>query len=168
MLDCTHHRYAPIRKEAKMKQAAVASALLEKSKSAPHVTHCIQQFCHASWCKDSPSVHRLWLGRWNKQLLSQLMRQSLTDPLIESDRQLYIKIARKLTAPLLNAYYHMLDISTNPSTTPTTITSPVTNAATSTLPVLTPHVRAILEATHDQHVPLDTANRLEHLLDTIT
>jgi len=88
----------------------------------------------------------------------------------EPNRRRYIKIARKLTAPLLDAYYAMLDTATNSTThTPPTSTTTTTTPPhpTHTTHLLSSTTRTILEATHDQDISPDSASRLENL-DAIT
>ena len=105
MLDCTFPLYAPIRQRAKTRQASIARALLDQD-----IQFFIQQFCHASWTR-SRHISRIWLGTWSTHTLRQLLGQPIDEPMTMEQRYQYIKIARKLTEVLLEAYHEMLNMN---------------------------------------------------------
>jgi hypothetical protein len=108
MIDCTHPPFDLVREEAKIKHAKIGRDLLETSKSSNR-THFIQQFVHASWTS-SPQTERIWLGLWTTNTLPLMLKLKLNAPLSMQTRAAYIKVIRKLTAPLLKAYRAMLEI----------------------------------------------------------
>jgi hypothetical protein len=143
--------------------------------------HFIQQVCHASWT-DATHLERIWLGIWCPDTLKGLLLQSTTSELTMSERYIYIKIASKLTAPLIDAYHQMLDINVksqgcnhyvidHAQTTladsdqlarEPNIVPPLSPNAT----LLSPESRAILEAMHVQEAPSHIGSRLSNL-DTV-
>jgi hypothetical protein len=102
MLECTHHQFTVIRRAARISQALIAERLMRKNPSACF-KHFIQQVCHASWT-DATHFERIWLGIWCPDTLKGLLLQSTTSKLTMSERYIYIKIAFKLTAPLIDAF----------------------------------------------------------------
>ena len=109
---------------------------------------------------------RLWLGMWNEETLSSLLRQTLDSPITLQERRLYITTARKLTAPLLTAYYDMLDAANTRSHTASAVNLPEEQQQQGVI-TLTPHLRNILENIHIQMPTLDAPSVLNHL-DHIT
>jgi hypothetical protein len=90
--------------ESVLKQGVVAQHLFRAHATYLTLKHFIEQICHGSWT-NTLNTPRLWLGRWNQQLLGLfLLRQNLKAPMSSAKRHTYIKIARKLTAPLLVAF----------------------------------------------------------------
>jgi hypothetical protein len=163
MLDCTHSSFTTIRHSAQQAQADIALNMLNTMHS-DHTTHFIQQLVQASW---TPSHHtsRIWLGLWNTQTLGMLLKQSLDSPISMQARQTYIKMAKQLTAPLIEAYTAMQVViianprrdnpdqaSLHPSAQPLSLTS---------------SLRLILENTHLQYAP-DNAPCLLNSIDTVT
>ena len=106
MLECPHPPFTAIRNIAKKEQAETATLLRAKypSRGAMHFT---DQICHGSWTP-SDNTSRLWLGLWNRSLLEEVLRQDLAAPLSMTSRKIYLKIARALTKPLINAYTGLL------------------------------------------------------------
>jgi hypothetical protein len=180
MLECTHHQFTAIRRAARISQALIAERLMQKYPSACF-KHFIQQVCHASWT-DATHLERIWLGIWCPDTLKGLLLQSTTSELTMSERYIYIKIASKLTAPLIDAYHQMLDINVksqgcnhyvidHAQTTladsdqlarEPNIVPPSSPNAT----LLSPESRAILEAMHVQEAPSHIGSRLSNL-DTV-
>jgi hypothetical protein len=56
-------------------------------------------------------LEKNWLDIWCPDTFKGLLLQSTTSELTMSERFIYIKIASKLTAPLIETYYQMLDIN---------------------------------------------------------
>ena len=108
MLQCPYELFTELRQRAKTQQNNTADALL-KTKPAKEIVYFIQKFCQSSW-NNLHLTSRIWLGLWNKNLLSLMTNRPLTTPLSMSTRSQYIKVARKLTAPLLTCYYDMLTV----------------------------------------------------------
>jgi len=149
MLDCPHPPFHVIRIKARREQGEVALKLLEDNPSL-NMQHFIKQFSHASWIS-STTTSRIWLGLWNQDTIKLLFRQSISAPLSEPTRLLYAKLTRKLTAPLLSAYYEMQDIlarQTHPTTLPTTHTN-TPNTPTCDIPI-PDFIKTVLENTHIQ------------------
>jgi hypothetical protein len=55
----------------------------------------------------------IWLGIWCPDTLKGLLLQSTTSELTMSEQYIYMKIASKVTALLIDAYFQMLDINLN-------------------------------------------------------
>ena len=163
MIDCTHPPFDLVRKEAKIEQAAIGRDLLETSKSSNR-THFIQQFLHASWTS-SPQTVRIWLGLWTTDTLQLMLKQKLNAPISMQARTAYIKVIRKLTAPLLKAYRAMLDIN-NKCTAPEHPASTLLHPPSTTLPLSSTH-RTLLENIHEQ-LPSANAECILNTLDSIT
>ena len=109
MLECTHPPFTDIRQAAKTSQALVASKLIKKY-PAPCFKHFIQSLCHASWT-DATHLERIWLGIWCPDTLQGLLMQPMNTSLTMSERYRYIKLAAQLTAPLIDAYHQLVDIT---------------------------------------------------------
>jgi hypothetical protein len=151
----------PIREKALKEQGLAVVHSLAATKSE-HRKHFIQQFAKASWTK-SPNIDRIWLGLWNQDTLKQLMKPSIKADMSNQTRQSYIKLTRKLTKPLLSAYYTMQDIFTH--TTHPTPQTHITHTASSFIQI--PHtLRDILENTHIQSTSTQAPSIL-HQLDHI-
>jgi hypothetical protein len=101
------------------------------------------------------NTHRLWLGTWTQPLLYLLLRQKLNAPMSSSKRLKYIKIVRKLTAPLLVAYYKMTTLvcSAQSDVHIRSDADPVLLPTGSTAAPLPPQAKAILESMHIQQAP---------------
>jgi hypothetical protein len=164
MLHCTHTSFTAIRKTAQEQQGITAREILLTTKSL-NQEYFIKQFITASWMSTT-QTSRLWLGMWNEDTLSSLLRQTLDSPITLQERRLYITIARKLTAPLLTAYYDMLDVANSRSHTASTVKSSGEQPAQGVI-TLTPYLRNILENIHIQMPILDAPSVLNHL-DHIT
>jgi hypothetical protein len=89
---------------ARISQELIAEKLMQKYPSACF-KHFIQQKFHASWT-DATRLEKIWQGIWCPDTLKGLLSE-----LTMSERYIYIKIASKLTAPLIDAYNQMLDIN---------------------------------------------------------
>ena len=164
MLHCSHAPFTAIRTTAQEQQGIAARELLLTTKS-PNQEHFIKQFITASWMSTT-QTSRLWLGMWNEETLSSLLRQTLDSPITLQERRLYITTARKLTAPLLTAYYDMLDAANTRSHTASAVNLPEEQQQQGVI-TLTPHLRNILENIHIQMPTLDAPSVLNHL-DHIT
>jgi hypothetical protein len=57
------------------------------------------------------SLERIWLDICCPDTLKRLLVQSTTSELTITEGNIYIKVASKLTAPLIDAYQQMLDIN---------------------------------------------------------
>jgi hypothetical protein len=102
-----HNIYKIIRRQAKVKQSLTSRDLLSKH-ADPLQKHFIQMFTHASWTS-SPQTTRLWQALGNcKHCKASCSRIPITN----HSRYTYIKLAKTLTAPLLNAYHQMIHINT--------------------------------------------------------
>ena len=159
MLECSHHSYHIIRQTAQDQQSHIAGELFNSTTST-NIRHFIRQLVDKSW---TPSDHlsRIWLGMWNQDTLSLLLRQSLDSPLTMVERRLYITTARKLIAPLLKAYTEMQAIINSTTNTPIP-----TNNSTSTntlLRTLSNTSRMALEYTHIQQSNIYTQCPLNDL-----
>ena len=110
MLECTSPKFNTIRRRARVSQSAIAAKLLSKHE-CPHLKYFIQMHFHASW-ESSPQTSRLWLGTWQMDTLASLINQPIDNPLSNDQRYTYIKIARDMTKPLLQAYNEMIHINT--------------------------------------------------------
>jgi hypothetical protein len=155
MHDCTHAPYTRIRAEARDKQGVVAQRLFRAQATSPTLKHFIEQICHGSWI-NTLNTHRLGLGRWNQQLLGLLLlRQNLKAPMSSAKRHTCIKIARKLTAPLLVAYYEMTTLvcSAQGDAYIRSDADSVLLPPNSTAAPLPPQARAIPESMHMQQTP---------------
>lgn len=110
MLNCTFAAFIPIRRAAQIKQAAIATKLLQAT-ACENLTAFIQNLCHASWIS-TPQTTRIWLGTWQLHTLRGLLGNAIDKPLSLTERYRYITAIRKLTAPLLQAYHSMININT--------------------------------------------------------
>ena len=144
MLECTHTPFIELRRHAKAKQTKIADTLL-KAKPAKGIVYLIQQFCTASW-NNKHFTSRIWLGLWNNDLLSLMTNRPLTSPLSNSTRSRYIKVTRKLTAPLLDCFYAMVTIIGGRQGQPASLPSDPGHTA------LTRQDRDVLEALFPQDV----------------
>ena len=142
MLDCTHAPFTELRRNAKAKQTKIADTLL-KAKPAKGIVYLIKQFCTASW-NNKYFTSRIWLGLWNHDLLSLMTNRPLTSPMSNSTRSQYIKVTRKLTAPLLDCFYAMVTIIGGRQGQPAPLPSDPGHT------VLTNHHRDVLEALFPQ------------------
>ena len=111
MLECTHLPFRALRNTAKTKQAVIAQRLCDKHSQDDDTQCFIQQLCHASWTP-SPNISRIWLGTWSMHTLHQMLGQPADTPMTMRQRYAYIDIAKKLTAPLIDAYSAMININT--------------------------------------------------------
>ena len=111
MLDCPYPPFQTQRRATKIKQAAIASRIINKPGISEPLIHFTQNICHASWIS-TPQTKRLWLGTWQLHTLNSMLGIHAETPLSMSDRYKYIKIVRKLTAPLLLLYHKMIDVNT--------------------------------------------------------
>ena len=106
MLDCPHPPFTEIRERAQLTQIHTAYNLLAK-----HSNNNIQVFIHHLLCDSwipSPNIDRIWLGTWTSETLNQLTRQPLTQRMSSANRYTYIAIARKMLAPLQQAYRELI------------------------------------------------------------
>ena len=170
MLDCPHPSLTPIREQALREQERIIVLSLQATSSA-HRKHFIQQFATASWTK-SPNIGRIWLGLWNQDTLQQLILPSTHSPMNNQTRQSYIQLSRKLTAPLLAAYYEIQDLLTH-TTHPiyhtnndTYLSANHSNHSPSHTITIPPLLRDILENTHIQSSSDIAPSLLNHLDDT--
>jgi len=162
MLECPHPPFTAIREIARKAQAEAATLMRAKypSRGAMHFT---DQICHGSWTP-SANTSRLWLGLWNRPLLEEVLRQDLEAPLTMTSRKKYLKIAKALTKPLINAYTGLLLIINatqaqqhiaNDRTTPTRHHLPTSPLLHTT--------RAALETAHPQEQPQDVQSLMLNL-----
>jgi hypothetical protein len=110
MLNCSYPPFSAIRREA---QEAHARLLVDiKGSHTNKQKYFATQFITGAWNRvDQRQVASFWLGLWNSTTLQCLIKQNLRSPMTMSERRSYTALARKLTQPLLTAYYQMLDIS---------------------------------------------------------
>ena len=110
MLNCSYPPFSAIRREA---QEAHARLLVDiKGSHTNKQKYFATQFITGAWNRvDQRQVASFWLGLWNSTTLQCLIKQNLRSPKTMSERRSYTALARKLTQPLLTAYYQMLDIS---------------------------------------------------------
>ena len=108
MLECTHAPLTPIRCKAKAEQSLVAMALLKVHVRSPNMTHFIREITSQCWSPLNPDISRLWLGTWTSDTLNGVLRQTPDTPMAMPTRAIYINIVKKLTKPLVEAYYSML------------------------------------------------------------
>jgi hypothetical protein len=159
MLDCPHPQICDVRTEARSEQGEVVLALLAKYGRNQNQRHLIIQFAHACWTPSADTA-RLWLGLWTRRTLRTMLKQHLSAPLSMSQRREYIKIVKKLTAPLIDAYHTIQNIQVHHTHTHTHIHDPT---------AITPHVpipsnlRHILESTFIQDDRLSTTSHLNSL-----
>ena len=164
MLDCPHPPLIALRQETQKAQEVLALTLLKTTNNKDKL-HFIHQFIKASWTS-SDNTPRIWLGLWNEDTLSQLMRHSIDAPLSEPNRNAYIILARTLTSPLITAYYQIQDILTHQKS-PLIHSNPTPSSYTSIAP-LSDTLRDILINTYHQceeseHI---TTSSLHHIQTT--
>jgi len=152
MIDCTHLPYQAIRTAD---QNLIAKDLLHTAR-AQSTKHFIRQLIRASWSSNG-NTSRIWLGLWNEHTLRSLLTQSLEARMTLQTRKAYISIARKLTAPLLSAYYQMRTI---------THTQAKSTRKTDKKTSLHPTTRNILEHAYIQMPPSTTTSLLNNLDST--
>jgi hypothetical protein len=143
--------------------------------------HFIQQVWHANWT-NANHLERIWLGIWCPETLKGLLLQSITSELTTSEQYIYIKITSKLTAPLIDTYHQMLDISVKSQgcrhyvidhvqtiladSDQLTHELNIAPLLSPTNTLLSPESRGILEAMHIQEASSHIKSRLSHL-DTV-
>jgi hypothetical protein len=108
LLECKHAPLTAIRANARIEQAEIARKLLNEHAKSRNLQHFIKQFIDRSWSSSTVEPTRLWLGTWTASTLTDMLRQSPTTPMKMSTRDTYIKVVKKLTKPLIDAYYLML------------------------------------------------------------
>ena len=160
MLDCPDQRIVRIRYAAGKKQSKAFAELCTPNLPSKF-RHFAQQISHGSWTR-SPNLSRIWLGMWNLDTLRTMIQPALTAPLTMDDRKRYIKIARKLTRPLIQAYSKMLTlIMKTPLRT--------SGSPASTVTRMPPLLRNALENTFPQDTtsapPTNGAADLEHIAE---
>ena len=150
LLECTHAPLTDIRAEAHKKQKSIACALKKDHAKSQNLQHFITQFTNRSWNTNTVELTRLWLGTWSTSTLLDMLKQLPDTPMSMDTRAKYIKIVRKLTKPLIDAYYLMLK--------EVIATSPTNGAHADDLPLLD-HLmpslmRQEIEATHIQNTTI--------------
>ena len=118
MLECPNSRLVNIRRATRNQQNKIYLEIIDPD--TPEVfRYFAQQLMLGSWTP-SPNLSRIWLGMWNLDTLRTMIKPSITAPLSKSHRNAYIKIARRLTKPLILAYSEMLAINTRHTAPPVT------------------------------------------------
>jgi len=169
MLECTYPSFVAIREEAMREQTIEITERLAATDSSNR-KHFIHQFSKASWTP-SPNIGRIWLGLWNEYTLAQLMKPSIKAQMSRQNRQSYIHLTRKLTAPLLKAYYKMQDILTNTRCLQHTAHTHTLHTSTTTTQHsinIHPILREIIANTHIQYPPQQASSVLNHIDDLNT
>ena len=126
MLACPDARLIKIRSTARDKQNKIYLEVIVPN-TPERFRYFAQQLLLGSWTQ-SPNLSRIWLGMWNLDTLRTMIKPSLTAPLTKSHRRIYLKIARRLTKPLILAYSEMLNVNMRhkaPSVTTSTRGPPV-------------------------------------------
>ena len=104
IIHCPHPAFSLHRTKARKKQHCLAVKISREYK-CPRITRFAQNICHYSWHTDSQHIRRLWLGTWSPSLFATLLAPQTLETVATMDtRSKYIKIAARLTKPLLTAY----------------------------------------------------------------
>ena len=119
MNECQHPLLLPLRATAKAQQHSIA-ATLKATYQSRTISYFIEQFTYASWTTPSQQTRRIWMGMWTLDTLSSLLHPDirLTTPMNTPERYKYRTIVRELTAPLISAYKHMIQLQLPHHTTP--------------------------------------------------
>jgi hypothetical protein len=107
ILQCKHAPLIATRANARTKQRDIARNLMKDHAKSRNLQHFIKQCIDRRWSSNTAELTRLWLGNWTASTLTDILKQSPTTHMKMSNREIYIKTARKLTEPLIDAYYLM-------------------------------------------------------------